>query len=177
MPSTKKKNKGKGQRAKKGGSGSKSERDKAVKAAVTNTKNEDDVAVVTRLVDATNISDGGPSCWICLEEGPDESGNDIVRNCACRGDSAGFVHLSCLIQYAEKKCHDEWALVVSRGRVIDEKFKDCWRRCPICNQVCISSFGCFIKESLVLWLVLGTHFILLHFNTVLHKRSCCENDR
>ena len=41
MPSTKKKNKGKGQRAKKGVSGSKSERDKAVKAAVTNTKNED----------------------------------------------------------------------------------------------------------------------------------------
>ena len=132
MPSTKKR--GKGQRTKKGGSGSKSERDKAVKAA----KNEDDVAVVTRLVDTTNISDGGPSCWICLEEGPDESGNDIMRNCACRGDSAGFVHLSCLIQYAEKKCHEEYALLASRGgRVVDEKFKDCWRNCPICKQVCI----------------------------------------
>ena len=136
MPSTKKKNKGKGQRAKKGGSRSE-ERD--MKAAVTNTKKEDDVAVVTRLVDATNISsNGGPSCWICLEEGPGESGNDIVRNCACRGDSAGFVHLSCLIQYAEKKCNEEYALLASRGgRVVDEKFKDCWRNCPICKQVCI----------------------------------------
>ena len=136
MPSTKKK--GKGQRTKKGGSGSRSERDKAVKAEVTNTKNEDDVAVVIRLVDATNISEDGPSCWICLEEGPDESGNDIVRNCACRGDSAGFAHLSCLIQYAEKKCNEEYALLASRGgRVVDEKFKDCWRNCPICKQVCI----------------------------------------
>lgn len=139
MPSTKKKNKGKGQRAKKGGSGSRSERDKAVKAVATYTKKEDDVAVVTRLADATNISSNGcPSCWICLEEGPDESGNGIVRNCACRGDSAGFAHLSCLIQYAERKCHEEYALLASRGgRVVDEKFKDCWRNCPICKQVCI----------------------------------------
>ena len=138
MPSTKKKNnKGKGQRAKKGGSRSE-ERDKVVEAVATNTKNEDDVAVVTRLVDATNISEDGPSCWICLEEGPDESGNGIVRDCACRGDSAGFAHLSCLIQYAEKKCHEEYALLASRGgRVVDEKFKDCWRNCPICKQVCI----------------------------------------
>jgi hypothetical protein len=44
-----------------------------------------------------------PSCYICLDEGPDEAGKPLVRDCSCRGDSAGFAHLSCIIEYAEQK--------------------------------------------------------------------------
>ena len=67
----------------------------------------------------------GASCWICLEEGNDEAGNPLVRNCSCRGDSAGFVHLSCLIKYAEQKC---------RHSTNSSTFTAPWEICPNCNQ-------------------------------------------
>ncbi len=43
-----------------------------------------------------------PCCWLCLEEGPDDEGAPLVRDCSCRGLS-GFAHLSCIINYAENK--------------------------------------------------------------------------
>jgi hypothetical protein len=46
---------------------------------------------------------GGASCYICLDEGPDEAGKPLVRDCSCRGDTAGFAHLSCIIEYADQK--------------------------------------------------------------------------
>jgi E3 ubiquitin-protein ligase DOA10 len=45
----------------------------------------------------------GASCYICLDEGPDEEGKPLVRDCSCRGDTAGFAHLSCIIEYAKQK--------------------------------------------------------------------------
>lgn len=42
-------------------------------------------------------------CYFCLGEEEDEEGEPLVRDCACRGDSAGFAHLSCLVTYAEQK--------------------------------------------------------------------------
>lgn len=65
----------------------------------------------------------GASCWICLEEGSDETGQ-LVRDCSCRG-SAGFAHLACIVKYAEHlmqqhRCHNE----------VD----DSWRKCPNCHQ-------------------------------------------
>ena len=38
----------------------------------------------------------GAACYFCLGEEVDEKGKPLVRNCSCRGDSAGFAHLSCL---------------------------------------------------------------------------------
>jgi hypothetical protein len=44
-------------------------------------------------------------CWICLEEGADNNDGKLpVRDCSCRGDAAGFAHLSCPIEeYAKSK--------------------------------------------------------------------------
>mmetsp|Transcript_4554 Transcript_4554/g.13463 ORF Transcript_4554/g.13463 Transcript_4554/m.13463 type:complete len:333 (+) Transcript_4554:223-1221(+) len=42
----------------------------------------------------------GARCYICLE------GENLVRGCACRGD-AGFVHIECLVAFAESKDHDD----------------------------------------------------------------------
>jgi hypothetical protein len=50
------------------------------------------------------IPNNGAACYFCLEEGPDDEGKSLVRDCSCRGDSAGFAHLSCLTKYAEQKC-------------------------------------------------------------------------
>ena len=39
-------------------------------------------------------------CYICLQG---EEGGKLMRGCACRGDSAGFVHLECLTELAVAK--------------------------------------------------------------------------
>ena len=44
----------------------------------------------------------GVSCWICLEEGADEKGQPLRRDCSCRGDS-GYMHVSCVARYALNK--------------------------------------------------------------------------
>ena len=51
-----------------------------------------------------DVSGPQPACYFCLEEGNDEEGKSPVRDCSCRGDSAGFAHVSCLTKYAEQKC-------------------------------------------------------------------------
>ena len=70
----------------------------------------------------------GASCWICLDEEPDDEGRPIVRDCSCRGASAGFAHLSCLVQYAEQKCG------MANGRRVDPHWLDPFAICPNCNQ-------------------------------------------
>ena len=66
------------------------------------------------------IAPEGASCWICMEEGPDEKGHPLMRNCACRGEASGFVHAPCVAQYL----------------VIEEKKKgvEAIDACKNCNQ-------------------------------------------
>jgi hypothetical protein len=67
-------------------------------------------------------------CYLCLDGGvDDEDGQPLRRDCACRGTDAGFVHLSCLTEYAETKSK-AWD-----GRDTNE-FVTPWERCPSCDQ-------------------------------------------
>jgi len=68
---------------------------------------------------------GGAACYFCLGEGPDDEGKPLVRDCSCRGDSAGFAHLSCLTKYAEQK---------SRAAGDRNSFSDPWEICTNCKQ-------------------------------------------
>ena len=43
-----------------------------------------------------------PSCWICFDNEISED-NFIVRECACRGEENGFVHIDCLVKLAVSK--------------------------------------------------------------------------
>ena len=61
-------------------------------------------------------------CYLCLDTGAD---HPLRRDCACRGTDAGFVHLSCLTDYAETKS--------KQARDIIE-FVNPWRKCPGCHQ-------------------------------------------
>lgn len=65
------------------------------------------------------------SCWICFEQNTTE--NPLRRDCSCRGESAGFVHLSCIVEYATQKSV-QWD-----GRDINEIIGP-WRKCPNCKQ-------------------------------------------
>jgi hypothetical protein len=64
-------------------------------------------------------------CYLCLDGGLDDAGQPLRRDCACRGTDAGFVHLSCLTNYAETK---------SKQALYMNEFINPWRECPGCHQ-------------------------------------------
>jgi hypothetical protein len=67
----------------------------------------------------------GAACYFCLDEGPDEMGKPVVRDCSCRGNDAGCAHLSCMIKYAEQK---------SKSLVGKSNFGVPWHICLSCKQ-------------------------------------------
>ena len=75
----------------------------------------------------TMVPDGA-SCYICLDEGPDEAGKPLVRDCSCRGE-AGFAHLSCIVKFAEQK--SQQAADVDADLDV---FTDPWYVCTNCKQ-------------------------------------------
>ena len=85
-------------------------------------------------------------CWICLEDGPDENGEPLVRDCACRGETSAGYHLSCLIDYAKSRT-DEAVDVMKEGKKEIPPFYKPWVFCPNCSQM--------YKESVRLPLVYG----------------------
>ena len=102
-------------------------------------------ALSTRLHHNTMaILPDGAACYFCLgeDEGAEE-GLSLVRDCSCRGDSAGFAHLNCLVTYAEQKCR--------AANYIDmEAFTEPWHKCNNCkqpfqNQLAIDLASAFIS--------------------------------
>ena len=76
-------------------------------------------------------------CYICLEG---NDGGKLMRGCACRGDSAGFVHIECLMKLAVSKeaSRDREAVVNAtiqcvnckqsfQGALELEMARRCWR--------------------------------------------------
>jgi hypothetical protein len=86
---------------------------------------------------------GAAVCWICLDGGADDTGKPIVRDCACRGNDAGFAHMSCIIAYAEKKC----AQVSIDSQVFE--FTAPWEICPNCNQSYQNDLSVHIADAFV----------------------------
>ena len=68
--------------------------------------------------------------YFCLDNVGDEEGNLPVRDCSCRGDSAGFAHLSCLAKYAEQKCKEGLKDDGDTGLA----FCKPWNFCNTCKQ-------------------------------------------
>ena len=64
-------------------------------------------------------------CYLCLDGEVNENSQPLRRDCACRGTDAGFVHLSCLTDYAASKSE--------QARTMKEYNKP-WEMCPHCHQ-------------------------------------------
>jgi hypothetical protein len=79
---------------------------------------------MNRELDASS-GDGEAVCYLCLDGGVDEADQPLRRDCACRGTDAGFVHLSCLTNFAETKS--------KQARDMNE-FSEPWVLCPSCHQ-------------------------------------------
>jgi hypothetical protein len=75
---------------------------------------------------APDGDDGEAVCYLCLDGGVDDNdGQPLRRDCACRGTDAGFVHLSCLTNYAEAK---------SKQSLDMDEFVNPWEKCPSCHN-------------------------------------------
>ena len=78
---------------------------------------------------SANGDGNAPSCWICLEEGPDDTGAPLVRDCSCRG-SAGFAHLSCLVKYAETQSRNAFERAFESGAIDYVAMVEGFKKCP-----------------------------------------------
>ena len=83
---------------------------------------------------------GAAVCWICLDGGADDTGMPLVRDCACRGDDAGFAHLSCIIKYAQKK---------SEQAIVPNEFITPWEKCPNCLRSYQNDLAVHIADAFV----------------------------
>jgi hypothetical protein len=79
-------------------------------------------------------------CYLCLGGGADEADQPLRRDCACRGTDAGFVHLSCLTNFAETKS--------KQARGMNEFIKS-WKTCPSCLQEYKNDFSIDIATKFV----------------------------
>lgn len=71
-----------------------------------------------------------PCCYFCLGEEADEGGTLPLRDCSCRGDSAGFAHFACIVKYAEQKSKE----VADKEDFPSHAFSEPWDTCPNCKQ-------------------------------------------
>jgi hypothetical protein len=85
--------------------------------------------------------DGVAVCYLCLDGGDDEANQPLRRDCACRGTDAGFVHLSCLANYAETKS--------MQARDDMHEFVKPWETCPGCHQDYQNEFAVDIATEFV----------------------------
>ena len=78
-----------------------------------------------------NNNAAATSCWICLDEGLDDHGQPLSRNCACRGDS-GWAHISCLASFA--KMQTNGMSPVDFINVVRRLKGTAWSYCHTCKQ-------------------------------------------
>jgi hypothetical protein len=83
------------------------------------------------------------ACYFCLGEEADEVGKPLVRDCSCRGDSAGFAHLSCLVTYAEQKCKQADDRDIGAFAMPWEKCNNCKQ--PFQNRLAIDLASSFVS--------------------------------
>jgi hypothetical protein len=79
------------------------------------------------MTSTNKVDDDGVAavCYLCLDGGLDDDNQQLRRDCACRGTDAGFVHLSCLTNYAETKS--------MQANDMNE-FRESWLNCLSCHQ-------------------------------------------
>ena len=85
------------------------------------------------------------SCYICLDEGPDEAGKSLVRDCSCRGDAVGFAHLSCIVKHAAQKSEQ----AADRSPAALTAFAEPWIMCPNCKQPYTSKLSLDVTSAFV----------------------------
>jgi hypothetical protein len=95
----------------------------------------------------SNSIPDGATCYFCLDDGPDDAGQPLVRDCSCRGDSAGFAHLPCIIQYAKEKSKQANEM----SPVALTAFAVPWKTCPNCKQPYKNKLSLNLTSAFILY--------------------------
>lgn len=95
---------------------------------------------------SSSVPDGA-TCYFCLDDCPDDAGQPLVRDCSCRGDSAGFAHLPCIIQYANEKSKQANAM----SPVALTAFAVPWKTCPNCKQPYKNKLSLNLTSAFILY--------------------------
>jgi hypothetical protein len=102
-------------------------------------------------------------CYLCHDGGTDEADQPLRRDCACRGTDAGFVHLSCLAEFAS---------YMSKGWDGGDtnQFRKPWEKCPSCHQIYQNELAIDIASKFVSF-VRGTypHDTLMQVESIFSK--------
>jgi len=109
-------------------------------------------------------------CWICLEDGPDDNGEPLVRDCACRGETSAGYHVSCIIDYAKVKTNRAIDLREKQHKVV-ETVHHPWKFCPNCKQPHIGVVALQLAEA---WLEHTNHLPESHY--VRFRARCIHLD-
>ena len=107
--------------------------------------------------------DEAPSCYICLEDGLDDSGGKLRRDCSCRGGS-GFVHMSCIGHYAEQKFK-------SNTKIGSHP----WKYCPNCHHEYQNTFAIDLAKLYVACMGRNYKRMHLHINIIEAQITLLEN--
>jgi hypothetical protein len=88
---------------------------------------------------AVSIPDS-ETCYFCLDEGLDDEGKPLVRDCSCSSNPAGFAHPSCIVKLAKQK---------NRLRSGDFFNKETWLHCPNpnCKQMYKNQFSLNLSSA------------------------------
>ena len=98
-------------------------------------------------------------CWICLEDGPDDNGEPLVRDCSCRGETSAGYHVSCIIDYAKGKTNEAIDLREKKQKVVEAVYEP-WKFCPNCKQPYMSIISLQLAEA---WLEHTNHLPESHY--------------
>ena len=109
-------------------------------------------------------------CWICLEDGPDDNGEPLVRDCACRGETSAGYHVSCIIDYAKVKTNQAIDLREKKQKVVDAVHEP-WKCCPNCQQPYMRIVSLQLAEA---WLAHTSHLPEAHY--VRFRARCLHLD-
>ena len=124
-------------------------------------------------------------CYICLDGEDDGKSSKLMRACACRGNSAGFVHLECLAKLAiskEEASGDYYAVFAGwlrcgnckqslRDALALEMTRRCWRRHRSSQDL-----GLRYNSTRALAVCLGAHHESDAANQLLDEASTCAGD-
>ena len=117
----------------------------------------------------------GAACYFCLGEETDNEGKPLLRDCSCRGDSAGFAYLSCLTKYAEQKWQQAGDGYIKALIEPLKIFNNCKQ--PFQNQLAIDLVSAFVSYAEAVYDVGNNKWDKLKVMFALHLKiiSCTGN--
>ena len=81
------------------------------------------------------------SCYICLENSEESNNQPLLRNCACRGDDAGWAHVACLAEFAASQVTE------AQNQEHSVDIGIIWKNCILCKTPYMQNMGLAMAKA------------------------------